>query len=108
MGKIKFDIAGWKEKLLNGADINKPDESGLTALEQAILDDNISAVEFCIKQGADVNLNNKPMSLAADYSKNPKLIDLLVSLINLKVMHITLYLTHYPHLHHYITVQNKY
>lgn len=41
MGKIKFDIAGWKEKLHNGADINKPDETGLTALEQAILDDNI-------------------------------------------------------------------
>lgn len=78
MSKIKFNITIWKERLKNGADINKPDESGLTALEQAILDDNISAVEFCIKQGADINLNNKPMFLAADYSKNPKLIDLLV------------------------------
>lgn len=33
MGKIKFDIAGWKKKLLNGADVNTRDDSGKTALE---------------------------------------------------------------------------
>ena len=78
MGKIKFNIAEWKEKLYNGTDINKPDETGRTALELAILADDINAVEFCIKQGADVNLNNKPMFLAADYSKKPEIIEMLV------------------------------
>ena len=82
MSKIKSDITIWKEKLKNGADINEPDGSGLTALEQAILDDNISAVEFCIKQGADVNLNNKPIFFAADCSKKPEMIELLVSPID--------------------------
>ena len=49
MNEKKIDIIIWKEKLKSGVDINKPDESGVTALEQAILDDNINAVEFCIK-----------------------------------------------------------
>ena len=33
MNEKKFDIAIWKERLKNGADINKPDGSGLTAME---------------------------------------------------------------------------
>ena len=44
MGKIKFDIAGWKEKLHNGADINKPDETGHTALEQAVCANSIRGI----------------------------------------------------------------
>lgn len=78
MGKIKFDIAGWEEKLKNDADINKPDKDGKTALELAILADDIDAVKFCIANGADVNLNNKAMILAADCSKNPEIIEILV------------------------------
>ena len=64
----KFDIIIWKEKLKGGADINKPDESGLTALEQAILDANINAVEFCIKQGADVNIRDDSGKTALWYT----------------------------------------
>ena len=44
MGKIKFNLAGWKEKLLNGADINKPDETGHTALEQAVCANSIRGI----------------------------------------------------------------
>lgn len=32
MGKIKFDIAEWEEKLKNGADVNICDNTGKTAL----------------------------------------------------------------------------
>lgn len=78
MNKFKFNITKWKEKLKNGADINQPDKSGRTALEQAILANNIEGVDFCIAHGADVNLNNTPMFLAADNSKKPEIIELLV------------------------------
>lgn len=74
----KFNIAAWKEKLEKGADINKPDESGRTVLELAILADDVNAVEFCIANGANVNLNYKAIMLAADYSKKPEIIEMLV------------------------------
>ena len=51
---------------------------GLTALEQAILADDVNAVEFCIANGANINLINKAMILAADYSKKPEIIEMLV------------------------------
>ena len=78
MNKFKFNVAGWKEKLKNGANINKPDKSGRTALEQAILADDIEGVNFCIAHNADVNLNNTPMFFAADCSRKPEIIELLV------------------------------
>ena len=55
MSEIKFNIAKWKERLKNGADINEPDETGRTALEQAVCADNIRGIKFCIKHGANIN-----------------------------------------------------
>jgi ankyrin repeat protein len=84
MGKIKFNLAGWKEKLLNGADINKPDEKGWTALDYAIRADSIEGVEFCINKGADVNREIEkhdyatPLHFAAKYSRKPEIIEILV------------------------------
>ena len=84
MGKIKFNLAGWKEKLLNGADINKPDEKGWTALDYAIRADSIEGVEFCINKGADVNREIEkhdyatPLHFAAKYSRKPEMIEILV------------------------------
>ena len=84
MGKIKFNLAGWKEKLLNGADINKPDEKGWTALDYAIRADSIEGVEFCINKGADVSREIEkhdyatPLHFAAKYSRKPEMIEILV------------------------------
>ena len=78
MSKIKFCIAEWNEKLKKGANINEPDATGKTALIQAILADNVKAVEFCIMHGADVKLNSEPIFIAADYSKKPEIIEMLV------------------------------
>jgi ankyrin repeat protein len=84
MGKIKFDIAGWKEKLHNGADINTPDKKGWTALDYAIRADRIEGVEFCINKGADVSRKIEkhgyatPLHFAAKYSRKPEMIEILV------------------------------
>lgn len=84
MGKIKFSIAEWKEKLKNCADINTPDKKGWTALDYAIRADSIEGVEFCINKGADVNRKIEkhdyatPLHFAAKYSKKPEMIEILV------------------------------
>lgn len=84
MKKIKFNIAEWEEKLKNGADINKPDAKGWTALDYAIRADSMEGVEFCIKNGADVNRKIEmydyatPLHFAAKYSKKPEMIEILV------------------------------
>lgn len=66
MGKIKFDIAGWKAKLLNGADINKPDETGHTVLEHAVYANSIKGIKFCLRRGA--NINQKDIKLKISLS----------------------------------------
>ncbi|MBO6288789.1 MAG: ankyrin repeat domain-containing protein [Alphaproteobacteria bacterium] len=66
MSKIKFNLAGWKEKLLNGADINKPDETGHTALEQAVWANSIRGIKFCLRHGA--NINQKDIKLKISLS----------------------------------------
>ena len=68
MGKLKFDIAGWKEKLLNGADINEPDETGHTALEQAVWANSIRGIKFCLRHGADINQKDKYGNTPLHYS----------------------------------------
>ncbi len=84
MSKRKFDIAEWEEKLKNGADINKPDAEGWNALDYAICADSMEGVEFCIKNGADVNRKIEmydyatPLHFAAKYSKKPEMIEILV------------------------------
>lgn len=68
MSKIKFNITIWKERLKNGADINKPDESGHTALEQAVWANSIRRIKFCLRHGADINQKDKYGNTPLHYS----------------------------------------
>ena len=80
MSKIKFDIAGWRAKLLNGADINKPDETGHTALEQAVWANSIRGIKFCLRYGANINQKDKYGNTPLHYSS------FVLSMEDMKIM----------------------
>ena len=70
MSKIKFDIAEWEEKLLNGADINKPDETGHTVLEHAVCSNSIRGIKFCLRHGADINQKDIKLKISLSTLSN--------------------------------------
>ena len=68
----------------SGADINRQDKDGWTALMYAVrYQENDSVVESLINEGADVKLKNKynvsALSLAATYNGNPQILKQILS-----------------------------
>ena len=61
------NLAGIKEALAAGADINYQDEDGRTALMWASCEERTELVKFLVSAGADVNLR--------DYYGNTALVD---------------------------------
>ena len=53
------DIEYMKKKLEDGADINKRNHSGGTALSVAAHNGHLKAVKFLLDEGADINAQNK-------------------------------------------------
>ncbi|MEM6720584.1 MAG: ankyrin repeat domain-containing protein [Bacteroidota bacterium] len=68
--------------LKNGADVNKGDEGGTTALHYATLFNNTAIAEKLINAGAKANVKDRSGKTAFDYAtnyKNQKLITLIKS-----------------------------
>lgn len=79
-GGVDWRIKSMKEALENGADINKPDIFGLTALSRAVLENNVEIVDFLIENGADVNaICDEPAVTAVAWTGNMDLLDKLLS-----------------------------
>ena len=62
MSEIKFNIAEWKERLKNGADIEANCKNEMTPLMSAVLGfhkDNYAVVKKMVELGADVNATDQ-------------------------------------------------
>lgn len=72
----------------HGAEINKTDDYGFTALEYAARSGNADAIKILVNAGADLNHQHKAADLALKYG-HPEIADMLTSITSDKIVEQT-------------------